>query len=156
MSQAATARTVLACAVLAIGGCHGRAAPQPSPTTTPTTPVVVLTAERPTARIPQPGLPTATAIRLDVQDVTNPAGQGLAITLAVEDPGTPARRVDVGNVSPYPASQPGVFTLVLPGPAADLVHQGPTMLVVTLGAALPGTVLQPGVRLSLTAAATRS
>jgi hypothetical protein len=156
MNRAATASILIACMVLVVVGCSGRTTPEPLPTSTSASPaVVVLTTDQPTARISQPRQPSATAVRLNVQAVKNPGDQGLAIGVAVEDAATAARRVDIGNVSPYPSEQPGVFTLVLPGPAADLVHQEPTVLIVTVTPIQSGTVLQPGVSLSLTAGLTR-
>jgi hypothetical protein len=144
--------TLLTCLVLAVGACHGRPARQPPPPTTSGTPaMLMLTADQPTARISQPRRPGASAVRLDVRAVRNPSGQGLTINIAVEAAGSVTRRADIGNVSPYPASQPGVFTLVLPGAAADLVRQGPTMLVVTITTAVPGRVLEPAIGLNLTA-----
>ena len=105
------------------------------------------TADQPTARIPQPPGARATGVQLMVRAVTNPAGQGLVLRLAVED----STMVEVENVSLYPASQPGVFSLGLPMSAADLVHQEPTVLIVTVYPAQSGTTLQPGVSLNLTA-----
>ncbi len=156
MKRAAVTSTLLACLVLAVVGCGGCATSAPRPTPTPTgLAVVVLTADRPTAQVPQPRLPGATAVRLHVLAVTNPGGQGLDIGVDVEDAATMAHRVHVGDVSLYPPNRPALFVLVLPGPAADLVHQEPTVLLVAVTPAIPGTALQPGVSLSLTAELTR-
>ncbi len=143
---------LLVCVVLTAVGCQGRTTPELTPVATPTSlAVVVLTTDQPTGKISQPRLPGATAVRLDIQTVKNPGGRGLVIELAVENATASVYRVDIGNVSLYPSDQGGVFILVLPGPAADLVHQEPTVLIVTVTTALPGTVLQPGISLSLTA-----
>ncbi len=96
-----------------------------------------------------PRAPDATVVRLNVQAITNPGDQGLGLAVAVEAT-TPARHVDIGGISPYPSSQPGTFTLALPAPAAELIHQGPTVLIVMVSPALAGTALQPEVRLRLT------
>jgi hypothetical protein len=153
MKRTATTWALLVCMVVVLAACQDRPSSKPPPATvTPRLAVAVLTADQPTARIPQPRLLRATGIQLKVQAVRNPGDQGLVIGLAVED----ATTVDVGNVSLYPASQPGVFTLVLPGLAADLVHQEPTVLIVTVYPALSGTILQPGVSLNLTAELIRS
>jgi hypothetical protein len=93
----------------------------------------------------------ASAIRLNVLAVTNPGGQGLEIDLAIEEPANTARQVDVGSVSLYPSNHPGVFTLVLPASARNLVQQASAVLIVTVTSALPGAVLQSGIRLSITA-----
>ncbi len=149
MSRTAMTCALLVCMlVMTLAGCEGRPNSEPLPATATSSPaVVVLTADQPTARIPQPCLPRATGVQLMVRAVTNPAGQGLVLGLAVED----STMVEVGNVSLYPASQPGVFSLGLPMSAADLVHQEPTVLIVTVYPAQSGTTLQPGVSLNLTA-----
>jgi hypothetical protein len=100
-------------------------------------------------------MPNATAIQLNIQAVTNPGNQGLVIEVAIEEPASSAHPVDVGNISLYPSNHPGVFTLVLPASAADIVHQASAILIVTLTTALSPDVLQPGIRLSLTAELTR-
>jgi hypothetical protein len=145
---------VCTCLLLAAGGCHGRPARQPSPSPTSAgAATVTLTADHPTAYVSQPSRPDATTVRLDIRAIDNPSGQGLAIGVAVEATGTPARRANIGTVSPYPGNQPGVFTLPLPASATQLVRHGTTVLVVTVTAAVPGTPLRPDVRLSLTAGA---
>jgi hypothetical protein len=147
--------TLLLCGVLAVVGCQGRSLPAPAVTATPTLPApVVLTTDQPTAQIAQPRQPNARGVRLIVQAVTNPSGQGIVIALAVEDAAAPGHQADVGNVSLYPPDHGGVFTLPLSGSAAELVHDGPTLLLVTISAALAGTALQPGLSLSLAAALT--
>ena len=152
MSRVAITCTLLVCVVLTVAGCKDRTTPELVPAATPTSlAVVVLTTDRPTGKISQPRLPGASAVRLDIQTVKNPSGQGLVIELAVENATASVRRVGIGNISLYPSNQGGVFTLVLPGPAEDMVHQEPTVLIVTLREALSGTVLQPGISLSLTA-----
>jgi hypothetical protein len=147
---------LLAALLLVAGvGCTGlpglpTAAPSPpSPAATPTgLVVVVLSADQPSARIAQPRQPAVTGVRLAVQAIQNPSGQGVALRVAVEDTATPPRHVDVGAVSPYPSNQPGVFTLVLPEAAAAMVHEGPTVLIVTL-TPLSSAVLQAGISFSL-------
>jgi hypothetical protein len=146
---------LLAGVLLALVGCRGPLG-LGSPTATATTSllVVTLTASQPTGRIALQRAPDATVVRLDVQAITNPDGQGLALAAAVEAT-SPARHADIGSISPYPSSQPGTFTLALPGPAADLVHQGSTVLIVTVSPVLSGTTLQPDVQVRLTAELTR-
>jgi hypothetical protein len=142
--------------VLALASCNGRpSAGLPATEATPSPALALLTAGQPTARISLPRMPNASAIRLNIQAVTNPGGQGLVIELAIEEPTNTAHQVDIGRVSLYPSNHPGVFTLVLPASAADLVHQASAILIVTLSTALPGDVLQTGIRLSLTAELTR-
>jgi hypothetical protein len=156
------AGTLCACAALALGGCTGGAdhgsPPSATPATVSTSPtgaaMAVIVASRPSARIAQPRRDGATAVRLDVRAVDNPGGQGLALGVAVEDGADPTRHETIGNVSPYPAGQPGAFTLPLPPAAADLIRHGPTVLVLTLSPALPDTPLQPGVSVALDAAVT--
>jgi hypothetical protein len=156
VKRAAITSTLLACVVLAVVGCEGRSTRAPTPTPTPTGPaVVVLTSARPTAQVPQPRLPSATAVRLQVLAVTNPGNQGLDIGVDVEDAATMEHRIHVGDVSLYPSNQPALFALVLHGPAADLVHQAPTVLIVAITPAIAGTPLQSDVSLSLTAELTR-
>jgi len=149
------ASLLLATLVLVVGvgcaGLPGQPTAAPSPAATPTgLVVVVLSADRPSARIAQPRQPAVTGVRLAVQAIQNPSGQGIALRVAVEDTATPPRHADVGSVSPYPPNQPGVFTLALPAGAAAMVHEGPTVLIVNL-TPLSSTVLQAGISISLKA-----
>lgn len=164
--QFAPTRTTLLLGLLLAGlalmgaGCTGLPGPptagSPSPVASPTgLAVVSLTVDQPSARIAQARQPSATAVRLAVQAVQNPGGQGLALGVAVEDASAPAQPVDIGTVSLYPADHPDVFTLMLPDAAARMVHAGPTVLIVTLIPVQSGATLQPGVRLSLSAWLTR-
>jgi hypothetical protein len=153
LSAKVLASLLLAALVLVAGvgcaGLPGLSSVAPTAAATPTgLVVVVLSADRPSARIAQPRQPAATGVRLAIQSIQNPSGQGVALRVAVEDTATPPRHVDVGAVSPYPSNQPGVFTLVLPAGAAAMVHEGPTVLIVTL-TPLSSTVLQAGVSFNL-------
>jgi hypothetical protein len=171
VNRLGAAGTLCVCAALALAGCGGGPDHGPPPPTTPATiatiatvatvatsttgaAMAVIAADRPSARIAQLRRESATAVRLDIRAVANPGGQGLALAVAVEDGTDPDRHATIGNVSPYPTGQPGTFTLPLPPAAADLVHSGPTVLVVTLSPALPDTPLRPGVSLSLDASLT--
>jgi hypothetical protein len=156
MNRVITFGALVAGLLVAVAGCRGQPPPA-APTATATTVLVlvVLTAGQPTGLVAQPRAPNATVARLNVQAATNASGQGLQVTVALEDTATPNHHVDVGSFSLYPPGQPGVFTLVLPAAAVDLARQGPTVLMVTVAPALAGTPLQPDVRVSLTATLTR-
>jgi hypothetical protein len=144
---------VLVASLLVVAvGCRGPL-PLASPTATATSGLIlmVLTASQPTGRVAQPRAPAATVARLNVRAVTNASGQGLAISVALEDTATPNHQVDVGSVGLYPSGQSGVFTLALPAAAVELARQGPTVLIVTVAPALAGTTLQADVSVRLTA-----
>ena len=149
-----------ACVLLTMEGCGGGSAqpfispsvPSASSTAVPTTAATEITAARPAAQFPQDARAQARAVRLEVAMITNPAGQGLALTVAVEAAGTSsARPIEVGRVSPYPSDRGGVFTLPLRGEAADLARTAATVLVVSVASVAEGEPLRGDVRLVLAA-----
>lgn len=138
--------------VVLLASCAGSSTSRPPPaTTTASTAVVTLSASSPTAHFAQAAKASATSALLRVQDVKNPALQGLDFAVDIASVIDPSNTVTIGNVSLYPSDRPAHFTLPLSAAAAALVRMGPTELIVTLSPALSGTQLRPDVSLAVAA-----
>jgi hypothetical protein len=115
-----------------------------------------ITAAHPVVRFAQGPLAEAMVVRVDVSAITNPAGQGLTLTVAVEPAaGSPARPTEIGRVSPFPSDRGGVYTLPLRGEVANLARTAPTVLSVGAAPIAPGEPLGADVRLVLSAGLAR-
>jgi hypothetical protein len=138
--------------VVLFAGCAGSSTTRPPPATaTASTAVVTLSASSPTAHFTQAARASATSALLRVQDINNPALQGLDFAVDIASVTDPSNMVTIGNVSLYPADRPAHFTLPLPAAAAALARIGPTELIVTLSPALSGTQLRSVVSLAVAA-----
>jgi hypothetical protein len=111
---------VLAVAVLAAVACSSDVKAVGQPDSAPR--AVVLTAAAPRQDVPVSAFAVAPAmLTLVILAIDNPSSQGFSVAAAVTWRGTDERTVELGVVTPFPATQPGRFVLSIPEAARMLL-----------------------------------
>jgi hypothetical protein len=107
---------VFSIVIVAAGACTGGGQPSTQPQHSSESLIGTLTPDSAVLRVAVDPVRGANVLTLRLSSIENPKAEDFALIVSVEDLGTTSGPTEqaIGGVSPYPPSQPGLFTLAIP------------------------------------------
>jgi hypothetical protein len=107
---------VFSIVIVVTGACTGGGQTSTQPQHSSQPPIGTLTPDTAVLRVAVHPVREANVLTLRLSSIENPMAEDFALIVSVERVGTTSGRTEqaIGGISPYPPSQPGIFTFAIP------------------------------------------